>query len=60
MLTINNASNYASTRAYIVYNIVEGEAWFFSAWDDLAKATAQAYANGLYVIEREKCELVVW
>lgn len=60
MLTINNASNYATNRAYIVYNIVEGEAWFFSAWDDLAKATAQACANGLYVIEREKCELVVW
>lgn len=60
MLTINNASNYATNRAYIVYNIVEGEAWFFSAWDDLAKATAQAHTNGLYVAEREKCELVVW
>lgn len=60
MITINNASNYASARAYIVYSLIDGEAWFFSAWDDLAKATAQARQFGLYVAERERCELVVW
>ena len=60
MIIINNAETYAANYKYIVYNLVEGEAWFFSAWNDLARASEQAHEYGLYIAERDQCELVVW
>ena len=60
MLTIRNASAYAANYKYIVYNLVGGEAWFFSAWNDLMKASEQAHEYGLYITERAQCELEVW
>jgi len=60
MLTIKNASAYAADYKYIVYNLVEGEAWFFSAWNDLTRASEQAHEYGLYIAERAQCELEVW
>ena len=60
MLTIKNASAYATNYEYIVYNLVEGEAWFFSAWNDLEKATEQAKEYDLYVAERTQCDLEIW
>ena len=60
MLAIKNVPNYAADYKYIVYNLVEGEAWFFSAWNDLARASEQVHEYGLYIAERDQCELEIW
>lgn len=41
-MTIKNVAEYAKTKKYIVAREIEGEFWFFSAWDDENKANEQA------------------
>ena len=41
-MTIKNVAEYAKTKKYIVAREIEGEFWFFSAWDDANKANEQA------------------
>ena len=53
---INNLSDYAKARKYILYTLVDGQAWFFSAWDDLKSASRQALECGCEIIESEKVE----
>lgn len=60
MITIKNACYYATQCAYIVYRMVDGEAWFFSAWDDLVKANSQAREFGLCVADVAHCDLQIW
>ena len=60
MITIKNASYYATQSKYIVFTIVDGEAWFFSAWDDYGKAMAQAREYGLNVVENALCDFEIW
>ena len=39
---INNVPNYASEYEYIVAKYVDGEWWFWGAWNDLDEAIAAA------------------
>ena len=41
-MTIKNIAEYAKTKKYIVAREIDGEYWFFSAWDDANKANEQA------------------
>lgn len=41
-MKINNVPAYARDKAYIVYREVDGEAWYWGAWDDPMKAAIQA------------------
>lgn len=54
MLHINNLPEYARDRAYIVYTPVDGQAWFFSAWDDQERAVQQALEYGCQVVPNER------
>lgn len=37
-LTINNLPEYARTHKYVVYRTVDGENWFWGAFDDVKEA----------------------
>jgi hypothetical protein len=52
-MKINNITEYAKTKKYIVVREVENEYWYFSAWDDADKANEQALACGCIVIRNE-------
>lgn len=49
-MKINNLADYAKSKAFILVREVEGELWFFSAWDDEDRAYAQAEDCGCIVI----------
>ena len=52
-MTIKNIAEYAKTKKYIVAREIDGEYWFFSAWDDANKANAQALEFGGEVFRTE-------
>ena len=52
-MKINNMTETAKTKKYIVAREVDGEYWFFSAWDDADKANEQALAFGGEVFHTE-------
>lgn len=37
-MKINNMPDLANGKKYIVFRTVDGEAWFYGAWDDAKKA----------------------
>jgi hypothetical protein len=49
-MKINNMPAYAMTKKYILVREVDGEYWFFSAWDDGDKANEQAISCGCEVV----------
>jgi len=49
MIKVNNMTPWAKEKKYQVIIMVDGEAWFYDAWDDVDKAIAQAteeYVHG--------------
>ena len=52
-MKINNLASYAETKKYILVREVEGEYWFFSAWDDADRANEQAIEYGCVVIRND-------
>ena len=50
---INNLSEYATHRKWIVCRVVDGGVWFYDAWayDHEAEAQAQAREVGGFVVE---------
>lgn len=41
-MKVKNVAKYANEKKYMVVRHVCGEYWFYDAWDDFGKATAQA------------------
>ena len=41
-MKINNLDNYARCKKYIVFRVVDGDNWFYDAWNDFDKALNQA------------------
>lgn len=51
-MKVNNMPGWAQERAFVVIRIVNGEAWFYDAWDDGNKAINQAleeYVGGMVI-----------
>ena len=40
-MRINNMPDWAKRKKYIVFRMVDGEAWFYDAWNDYMKAFKQ-------------------
>ena len=36
-MKINNLPDYAKQHRFIVYRIIDGEKWFYGAYDDVSK-----------------------
>lgn len=49
-MKIYNLPEWAWERRFIVFRLVEGDAWFFDAWDAYEKALKQAVEIGGQVI----------
>ena len=52
-MIIKNIAEYAKTKKYIVAREIDGEYWFFSAWDDANKANEQALDFNVVVFHAE-------
>ena len=53
-MKINNMPEQAKEKKVIVVRIVNGEAWFYGAWDDRDKAAkAAAEVGGMVIQTRE-------
>lgn len=50
-MKINNMPEQAKEKKVMVVRIVNGEAWFYGAWDDMAKAAKAAAEVGGMVIQ---------
>ena len=55
-MKINNLKDYAKNHKYIVYRVVDGEAWFWGAYDELKDASAAMLDIAGCVIETEKVD----
>ena len=40
-MKINNMPDWAKRKKYIVFRMIDGEAWFYDAWNDYLKAFKQ-------------------
>ena len=58
MVKVNNVSKWASGKKYMVIRIVNGEAWFYDAWDDYGKALVQASEEGGQVVPSSEVEVL--
>lgn len=52
-MTINNLPAYANNYKYIVVREVDGELWFWGAWNDANKANEAALAIDGEVVTNE-------
>ena len=52
MMTIQNVAEYAKNYKYIVARRVDGELWFWGAWNDRDKANdvAEELGNGVVLV----------
>lgn len=41
-MKINNMPEWSKTRKYVVFRIVDGDNWFYDAWDDFDRVLKQA------------------
>lgn len=57
-LKINNLPDYAGLYDYVVYRSVNGEAWFYGAYNDLTKASQVAEEIHGYIVEVRNIETV--
>jgi len=39
---VNNVPEMSKDRRFIVFRVVDGENWFYDAWDDFDRALKQA------------------
>lgn len=47
-MIINNMPDYAYNHKFIVYRVVDGENWFYGAYDDVSKAmAAMVFCGGM-------------
>ena len=60
MVTILNVSAYALNYKYIVARYVEGDWWFYGAWNDLNRATGVALLERGQVFRTEDVNVEVW
>ena len=56
-MKVNNVADWAKEAKYMTIRIVDGEAWFYDAWNDADKAIAQAVEEGGHVIPVEAVEM---
>ena len=52
MKEINNVPQYAHEYRFIVYRVVDGERYFWGAWNDSGKAVTAAKEIGGEVMDR--------
>ncbi len=55
-MKVNNVASWAKEKKFMTIRMVDGEAWFYDAWSDEAKAIAQAVEIGGHVIPIEAVE----
>ena len=55
-MKVNNMKAFARDREYTVIRMVDGEAWFYDAWDDADKAIRQAIEVDGHVIPTSSIE----
>lgn len=60
MEKILNVSSYAVDYAYIVARYVEGDWWFYGAWNEYDEAMRVAILEGGYVFAIDDVELEIW
>lgn len=59
-MTIKNVANFAPTKKFIVAREVDGEYWFYDAWDDFDGACTQAEEiNGVVIANNGTLDLEV-
>lgn len=56
MIKILNVSKYAVDYKYIVARYIDGDWWFFGAWNDYDKATRVAMAEGGQVFNTDSVD----
>lgn len=55
--TVNNCPDYAKKYKYILCRKVNGEYWFYGAWDDFYKVQdVCAYIDGIILL-RDDCDI---
>lgn len=60
MTTILNCSKYSLTCKYIVAREVDGEWWFYGAWNNFSEAMNAATAEGGQVFPSDEVNAEVW
>lgn len=60
MTKILNCSNYSLTCEYIVARLVDGDWWFYGAWNDANRAYAVAMVEGGQVFKTSEVRAEVW
>lgn len=60
MITILNCSEYSLTCEYIVARWVDGDWWFYGAWNDMERAYGVAFAEGGQVFKTAEVKAEVW
>lgn len=55
-MKVNNVAPWAREKKYMTIRVVDGEAWFYDAWSDEAKAIMQAVEVGGHVIPVDTVE----
>ena len=59
-MTILNVKRYALTCKYIVARFVEGDWWFYGAWNDMDGAYHAAVVEGGQVFHTDEVDAQVW
>jgi hypothetical protein len=57
MTKVNNVAAWAWEKTYMVIRYVDGEWWFYDAWDDGEKAMTQAWEVDGELRRVENCEV---
>lgn len=58
-MIINRMPSYAAEYKYIVYREVNGQNWFYGAYNDVTKAASVAAEIRGYVVERDDIDEAV-
>lgn len=56
MTKVNNVAAWAWSKKYLTIRLVNGEFWFYDAWDDADKAMDQCWEEELELRKTERCE----
>lgn len=60
MITILNCSKYSLTCEYIVARWVDGDWWFYGAWNNMERAYGVAFVEGGQVFKTSEVNAEVW
>lgn len=52
-MKINNIASYAESKKFIVAREVDGDLWFYGAWDDRDQANEAALEVGGIMVENK-------